>query len=309
MRVYSASDVHAALSWTELATALSAAFAEGAVVPLRHAHALSDDDILLLMPAWSARSIGLKLVTVLPGASKLGAPTVGATYLLIDRESGVPRALMDGDALTVRRTAAVSAIAAQHCAVTDASSMVMVGTGHLAPYMIRAHCALRPSLTRVMLWGRHHDRAQALAQTLADEGLPVTATPYLEAAVRSAHIISCATTSTAPIVKGEWIQPGTHIDLVGGFTHAMREVDSDAVAKSRISVDTYDGVLAEAGDIVVPMEQGIITRDAIVAQFAQLVRGECKGRTHDDQITLFKSVGTGLSDLAAAQLVFSRGVS
>ena len=303
LRTYSARDVHDALPWTNLATALSAAFAQGAVVPLRHSHALSASDILLLMPAWSAQSIGLKLVTVLPGASALGAPTVGATYLLIDRESGTPQAVLDGDALTVRRTAAVSAIAAQHCAIPDATSMLMVGTGHLAPYMIRAHCALRPSLSRVMLWGRHHDRAVALAQTLAAEGLPVVATPYLEAAVRSAHIISCATTSTAPIVLGRWVQPGTHIDLVGGFTHAMREVDSDAVAKSRISVDTYDGVLAEAGDIVVPLREGRISRDAIVAEFAELVRGERAGRTRDDEITLFKSVGTALSDLAAAQLV------
>lgn len=303
LKTYTARDVHDALEWNPLATALTAAFAVGAVVPLRHVHALSRTDTLLLMPAWSNDVIGLKLVTVIPGAPALGSPTVGATYLLIDRASGEPRAVLDGDALTVRRTATVSAIAARHCARADAHRLLMVGTGHLAPWMIRAHCAIRPQIDRVLLWGRGVERTKALARVLVDEGLPVDVTTDLEAAVRASDIVSCATTSNTPIVHGAWVRPGTHLDLVGGFTREMREIDDVGVARSRISVDSYAGVLAEAGDIIVPMEQGLITRDAVVAELAELVRGERQGRTNDDEITLFKSVGTALADLAAAQLV------
>lgn len=303
LKTYTARDVHDALEWNSLATALTAAFAVGAVVPLRHVHALSRTDTLLLMPAWSNDVIGLKLVTVIPGAPALGSPTVGATYLLIDRASGEPRAVLDGDALTVRRTATVSAIATRHCARADAHRLLMVGTGHLAPWMIRAHCAIRPQIDRVLLWGRGVERTKALARVLVDEGLPVDVTTDLEAAVRASDIVSCATTSNTPIVHGAWVRPGTHLDLVGGFTREMREIDDVGVARSRISVDSYAGVLAEAGDIIVPMEQGLITRDSVVAELAQLVRGERQGRTNVDEITLFKSVGTALSDLAAAQLV------
>lgn len=303
LKTYTARDVHDALEWNPLATALTAAFAVGAVVPLRHIHALSRTDTLLLMPAWSNDVIGLKLVTVIPGAPALGSPTVGATYLLIDRASGEPRAVLDGDALTVRRTATVSAIAARHCARAAAHRLLMVGTGHLAPWMIRAHCAIRPQIDRVLLWGRGVERTKALARVLVDEGLPVDVTTDLEAAVRASDIVSCATTSNTPIVHGAWVRPGTHLDLVGGFTREMREIDDVGVARSRISVDSYVGVLAEAGDIIVPMEQGLITRDSVVAELAELVRGERQGRTNDDEITLFKSVGTALADLAAAQLV------
>ena len=306
MKLYSAADVHSALEWTTLTSALAAAFAAGAVVPLRHVHALNADDLMLLMPAWNADVIGLKLVTVLPGAHALGAPTVGATYVLLDRASGVPRAVLDGDALTVRRTAAVSALAARYGARADASTLLMVGTGHLAPWMVRAHCATRPGITRVLLWGRDAERTDALALALSDEGLPVDAVRDLPSAVPQAHIVCCATTASEPVVRGEWLAPGTHLDLVGGFTRGMREVDDAAVARSRICVDTYDGVLAEAGDIVVPMERGVITREQVVADLAQLVRGERHGRTRDDEITLFKSVGTALSDLAGAQTVVAQ---
>ncbi len=312
LKTFDAADVHAALEWTTLSSALAAGFAAGAdganapgaaTVPLRHSHALSETDTLLLMPAWNRDLLGLKLVTVIPDAPKMGAPTVGATYLLIDRPSGTPRAVIDGDALTVRRTAAVSALAARYLARDDTKTMVMVGSGHLAPYIIRAHCALRPSLSQVLLWSRNADHAQALALALESEGLPVDAITDLEQGVRHAQLISCATTSHGPIVRGEWLMPGAHLDLVGGFTREMREADDAAIARCRIAVDTYDGVLSEAGDIVVPLENGSITPEQIVADLAQLVRGDVIGRTDANQITLFKSVGTALADLAAATAV------
>lgn len=301
--VYSAEQVHAALPWAPLAAALARAFTAPAEVPLRHAHALGGADRLLLMPAWDAQALGVKLVTVMPGAAARGAATVVATYLLLDRATGQPRALLDGEALTLRRTAATSALAARYMARPDAANLLVVGTGRLAPYMVRAHCALRPALLRVRLWGRSARRAQTLAQELRDEGLPVEAAADLKDAVRAANIVCCATTATEPPVQGSWLAQGTHLDLVGGFTPQMREVDDHAVARSRIVVDTYAGALAEAGDLVGPLARGVIDRAQIVAELAQLVRGECAGRTRAEEITLFKSVGSAIEDLAAAELV------
>lgn len=300
--------VHRALSWEVMAHVLRDAFARGAQVPLRHAHALGGDGRLLLMPAWrDARdddpgALGVKLVTVLPGAARRGAPTVAALYVLLDRATGQPRAVIDGEALTLRRTAATSALAAGYMARRDARHLLVVGTGTLAPYMARAHCAAR-AIERLHVWGRDAERAQTLAQALRDEGLPAQTADDLERAAREAHIISCATTAAAPIVHGSWLAPGVHLDLVGGFTRAMREADDAAVARARIAVDSYAGALAEAGDLVGPLERGVIERAQVVAELAELVRGERLGRTRDDEITLFKSVGTALADLAAAERV------
>jgi ornithine cyclodeaminase len=303
LRFYSAAEVHAALDWARLVDALAAAFAGGAEVPLRHAHRLGDRDTLLLMPAWTDAALGVKLVTVMPGAAARGASTVGALYVLLDRATGEPRAVLDGEALTLRRTAAASALAARYLARGASANLLLVGTGKLAPFMARAHCALRPSLIRVRVWGRCPAKAQTLAQELRDEGLPVQAADDLEEAVRSAHIVSCATTADTPVVRGAWLAEGTHLDLVGGFTRAMREADDAAVARSRIVVDTYRGALAEAGDIAAPLELGVIRREQIVAELAELVRGERVGRASERDITLFKSVGTALEDLAAAEAV------
>jgi ornithine cyclodeaminase len=309
LRFYAADAVHAALDTPRLVAALEQAFRVGAQVPLRHVHALGQDDLLLLMPAWrdggahGAGALGVKLVTVMPGAAARGASTVAALYVLLDRATGEPRAVIDGEAMTLRRTAAASALAARHMARSNCASLLVIGTGKLAPYMLRAHCALRPALTQVRLWGRNASAAQALAAKLREEGLAVEAAPDLESAVRAADIVTCATTATTPIVHGGWLREGTHLDLVGGFTRAMREVDDAAVARARIVVDTYAGALAEAGDVVVPLDSGACKREQIVAELAELVRGERQGRTNDREITLFKSVGTALEDLAAAELV------
>lgn len=301
VRVYSAAEVHAALPWRALARALEAAFAAGAEVPLRHAHALSAGDTLLLMPAWNPRIVIVKLVTVIPNA----ASTVQASVLVADRASGEPLALMDGEALTLRRTAATSALAAARLARADAHTLLVVGSGRLAGWMARAHVALRPGLRRVLVWGRRTEAASALVQALAGEGLPARVAPDLEAAVRSACIVCCATTSNAPLVLGAWLAPGTHLDLVGAFTPRMREVDDAAVARARIVVDTYAGALAEAGDLVQPLANGTLHREQVRAELAELLRGEVTGRQEHAEITLFKSVGTALEDLAAAELVWA----
>jgi alanine dehydrogenase len=307
LRVYSAEEVHAALPWAELADAIEDAFVDGGTdVPLRHAHALGGpggEGTLLLMPAWSAAALGVKLVTVMPGAAAQGAGTVQASYLLLDRATGEPRALLDGEALTLRRTAATSALAAQHLARPDARRLLIVGSGRLAPWMARAHVALNPELVHVAVWGRNTDAAEDVVETLRDEGIDAEVAEDLRAAVREAEVISCATTSREPLVHGAWLQPGTHLDLVGGFRRDMREADDAALARARIVVDTYAGALAEAGDLVQPIEAELIARDRVVADLAQLLRGEVRGRLVPEDVTLFKSVGTALEDLAAARLV------
>jgi ornithine cyclodeaminase/alanine dehydrogenase-like protein (mu-crystallin family) len=302
---HSAEQVHAALPWSTLVPALRDAFAAGATVPRRHAHALSDRDSLLLMPAWSDDALGVKVVTVMPDSC--AARTVQALYLLLDRHTGEPRAVLDGEALTVRRTAATSVLAASYLARDDASDLLVIGTGTLAPYMVRAYCATRPAITRVRLWGRTPARAAALATALAREGLPVEACAdapdALPNAVAASQIVCAATTSRAPVIYGAWLSPGTHVDLVGGFTPAMREADDHTMRVSRIVVDSYDGALTEAGDLVDPLARGVILREQVVAELRELVAGSILGRTDRAQITLFKSVGLALEDLAAATLV------
>lgn len=306
MRIITAEEVHAALPWVPLADHLALAFATGAEVPVRHAHAMGNNDALLLMPAWSPDALGMKLVTVMPGNAARGVATVQATYLLLDRATGQPLALLDGEALTLRRTAAASALAARYLARPDARTLLIVGSGHLAGWMARAHFALRPDLTQIQVWGRNAQSRAALADALAQEGLPATACDDLQAAVRGSDIVSCATTSHTPLVLGEWLQPGTHVDLVGAFKPDMREADDAAIAMARVFVDTYAGALAEAGDLVQPLRTGHIERAHVRAELAELVRGEKPGRLAATDVTLFKSVGTALEDLAAAQLVLQQ---
>ena len=308
VRVYSAAEVHAALPWPALAEALEHAFTSGDVqVPLRHAHALGDGASLLLMPAWSGQALGVKIVTVMPQAAVRGAVTVQASYLLSDRDSGEPLALLDGEALTLRRTAAASALAARHLARGDARMLLVVGAGRLAFWMACAHVALRPALERVQVWARRSEAAQALAAQLCSKGIAALAVSDLQSAVHKADVITCATTATEPIVRGAWLAPGTHLDLVGGFRPDMREADDDAVAMARVVVDTRAGALAEAGDIVQLLARGRITAAHVRCELAELLRGECLVRTSDTDITLFKSVGTALEDLVAARLAVERG--
>ena len=305
MRLYTAAQVHAALDLDALADAIGRTLLTSPVAPLRHAHALSGTDSLLLMPAWSANALGVKLVTVMPGNPAHGLATVSAIYVLFDRVSGEARGVIDGEALTLRRTAAVSLLAARLLARADARNALIIGTGKLAPYMAHAHARAR-RLERLWVWGRRGEGAQSVAQRLRDEGLPAQAVDDLEAAVRGADIISCATTSTHPIVRGAWVAEGTHLDLVGGFRRGMREADDDAVARARIVVDTYAGALAEAADILEPLETGVISRASIVAELSELLADPGRGRTSAGDITLFKSVGTAVADLAAAQLLLER---
>lgn len=298
----SAEQVHAALSWRPLADALTTAFITPPHAPVRTAHAMSAADTLLLMPAWDDQAIGLKLVTVIPTAGHHGGHTVDATYLLLDRQTGAAHALLHGEALTVRRTAATSALAARALASTAPAHMVIVGTGRLAPWMARAYMALVPSLQEIRIWGRDTKTAHRVALALLDEGVPAVVAPQLADAVADADIVSCVTTASAPILHGSWLKPGAHVDLVGGFTPNMREADNVVMSRARIVVDNLGSALVEAGDLVQALADGVITREAIVGDLGAVLRGEVIARRNAQDITVFKSVGHALEDLAAARL-------
>jgi len=304
-----AADVHATLAWPLLIDALRAAFVAGATAPVRSSHAVTPEgDRLLLMPAWDGTGLGVKIVTVFPRNHERGVPSVGALYVLMDGTTGHPVALIDGEALTLRRTAASSALASTYLSRADARTLVVVGTGALAPFMAEAHCAVR-DIERVLVWGRHADRAERTAAALAAKGLPATAIARLDHALADADIVTCATTAREPIVRGAQLRAGTHVDLVGAFTREMRESDDDLVARAEVYVDTYAGALKEAGDLVQPLADGAIRREHVRAELAELCAGTHAGRRDRDAVTLFKSVGTALEDLCAASLVAARALA
>jgi ornithine cyclodeaminase len=256
------------------------------------------------MPAWrSGGALGIKLVTVFPGNPRRGLPAVAGTYLLLDASTGQPRALLDGNELTLRRTGAASALASRYLSAPDAARLTLVGAGHLAPHLIESHVLVRP-IREVCIWARRPEAARALAEALSRPGLRVRAAPDLEAAVRWADIVSCATLARAPLVRGEWLRPGQHLDLVGAFTAQMCEVDDAAVARSELFVDTRLGALAESGEIIGAIARGVIDQRALRAELSELASSRF-ARSRPDAVTLFKSVGTALEDLAAAELALA----
>jgi alanine dehydrogenase len=291
-------------------------FRDGVQAPRRLHYPIANPDAadgtLLVMPAWTAGGhIGIKLVTVFPDNAQRALPSVLGSYVLMDATTGVVKAMIDAPALTVRRTAAASALAADYLARTDASRLLVVGTGQLAPYLAAAHAAVRP-IRDILIWGRDAQKAELVAAHLRARGLPATCATDLADAAAQADIISCATLAQQPILRGEWLRPGTHVDLVGGFTPTMREADDVCVQRARLFVDSREGALAEAGDIVDPLQRGVIQEADICADLFDLTREQHAGRSAADDITLFKSVGHALEDLAAAELVmefFARRLS
>jgi alanine dehydrogenase len=310
MRIVSADDIRTALTYPALIATLEEALRSEIEAPVRHHHSIARpgaDATLLLMPAWTRDGeafLGCKVVTVFPTNAERGRPSVYGSYFLLSGETGEPLAIMDGRELTAWRTAAASALAAGRLAREDASHLLMIGAGTLAPHLVHAHAAVRP-IRRVSLWNRTRERAETLATQLQN-GFDVHVTSDLDTALGEADIVSCATLSSSPLVRGARLKAGTHVDLVGGFTPAMREADDEAVRRARVHVDTRAGVLKEAGDIVDPIRRGIIAETDIHGDLFDLCRGAVEGRRSPDEITLFKSVGAAIEDLAAAMLVWRK---
>jgi ornithine cyclodeaminase len=307
----SAETLDAKLDYPSLIEALRKAFAADWTVPVRHHHGVpipgEADQTLLLMPAWEGgRSVGIKIVTITPGNGARNLPAIQGIYLLLDGRTGIPRVLMEGKQLTVRRTAAASALAAGYCARQDASVHLMVGAGALSLPLIQAHRAARPSLARALLWARDPKKAEAKIAEIRRAGIAVELAGDLEAAARQADIISCATLSAEPLIRGAWLRPGTHLDLVGAYLPELRESDDEAVKRATLFCDTRAGALKEGGDLLQPLKAGIIRESDVVADLADLCKGRHPGRKSAAEITLFKSVGTAIEDLAAAKLMLER---
>ena len=305
MKVISAVELAGIAGYSDIVEALREGFRADIETPVRHHHETSPASTLLLMPAWSNDWTGLKTVIVKTDNAAKNLPTVQASYLLIKNDTGETVAIMDGTELTRRRTAAASALAADYLARPDASTLVLVGAGALGGHFVRAHAAVRP-VRKVFIYNRSPEKAAALAAELVREGFQATATADLEAAVRQADIVSCVTTSTAPVVRGAWLKPGTHVDLAGAFKPIMRETDGEVVARARVFVDTRDGALSEAGDLLQARDEGKFDFAKVQGDLFDLCRGTVNGRNGPEEITLFKSCGTALEDLATAIMVYLR---
>ncbi|MEO1018435.1 MAG: ornithine cyclodeaminase family protein [Pseudomonadota bacterium] len=308
MRFLDASALDACLDYPALIDALRAGFVDGATAPVRHHHEIDHQDAspstLLLMPAWQTdQATGVKIVNVHGENPAKGLPAVQGLYLLFDGPTGSPIAVLDGTRLTQLRTAAASALAASYLARQSIDTMLMVGAGALAPELIKAHRSVRP-IARVLVWNRTPERAQEIASGLVQDGIRAEFVSDLEAAVLTADLISCATMSTEPLICGTWLKPGCHLDLVGAFKPSMAEADAAAIARSSLFVDTREGALSEAGDVMQAIEQRAIQTDHIRADLFDLAAARHPGRHNEDEITCFKSVGTALEDLAAARLAF-----
>jgi alanine dehydrogenase len=307
MLILNAEQVRARVSMPRLIDALREAFRTGCIVPPRQIVQVPGGGgrLFLSMPAFDASGAGaVKLATVFPDNADKGLPSIQAAIVVFS-ESGSPVAILDGTTVTKLRTGAASALASTYLSRADSAHLVVMGTGALAPYMALAHCAARP-IRQVEVWGRSPERAKSTAaqiRSLAGSGIEVHVVESVEKSVGEVDIVSCATNSATPVVLGRWLKPGAFVDLVGSFSPSRREADDEVVRRSRIFVDTFEGAMSEAGDILDPIGRGVIQKDKVEGELADLVGGRVAGRREDNEITMFKSVGTALEDLTAAQLI------
>ena len=260
------------------------------------------------MPAFDRRGgAAVKLTMLYPDNAAKGLP-VNQAVIVVFSDSGTPVAVLDGTIVTHLRTSATSALASRYLSRPDSRRLLVAGTGALAPFMAVAHCSAR-AIEEIEVWGRDRAKAERTAariRSMVRKEIEVGACEDLPGAASTADIISCATSSSEPYLEGQWLRPGVFLDLVGSFTPQCREVDDNAVRKSRLFVDTVEGAMSEAGDILGPLSRGVISRSDIEGGLADLVNGRTTGRQDAEEITLFKSVGTAIEDLAAANLILSR---
>lgn len=299
-------------SFPELIAALKDGFSsDEIVVPQRHHHDFSNPEVgadssLLLMPAWKpGKESGVKIVTVSPENDRFDLPSIQATYFLMNAVTGTPRAILEAKSLTVKRTAAASALASSYLSKEKSSSLLMIGTGALSTNLIKAHASVRP-IERVFIWGRNLEKSKSICRQLEDEHFEIQAINTIEEKISEIDIISCATLSKTPLVLGKWLNPGQHVDLVGAYKTDMREADDEVISKASVFVDTLQGGLKESGDIVMPIQNGTLKKEEIKGDLFSLSSGDTKGRTSEEEITVFKSVGHALEDLVAATYYFKK---
>ncbi|MFV9549920.1 ornithine cyclodeaminase family protein [Algibacter sp. PT7-4] len=281
------------------------------IVPMRHHHdfpnpKVQEDSTLLLMPAWNpSKNAGVKIVTVSPENSQFDLPSIQGTYIYFDATKGLVKAILEAKSLTVKRTAAASALASSYLSRKNASTLLMIGTGALSINLIKAHAAVRP-IKKVFIWGRNFEKAIAICNILKNESFTITPIKTIKEKISEVDIISSATLSKTPLVLGKHLKKGQHIDLVGAYKKDMREADNETISKASVYIDTFQGGLKESGDIVIPLQNGTLKEDSIKADLFQLCSNQKTGRSSENEITVFKSVGHALEDLAAANYFYNK---
>jgi ornithine cyclodeaminase/alanine dehydrogenase-like protein (mu-crystallin family) len=308
MKILDSTITRDALPFPELIDALRAMFVEGCHVPLRHNHKIateSDEGTVLIMPAWQDGGyLGIKTVNVFPGNAALGLPGLHSTYVLYDARTGAPLAQLDGNEITSRRTAAASALGASYLARKNASRMTLLGAGRVGSLVPEAYRAVLP-IREVDVWDAVPAASERLVARLTELGFEARVVTNLPESVARADVITCATLATEPVVRGEWLAPGSHLDLIGSFTPLMREADDACFANSTMFVDTAEA-FQKSGDLLGPLQRGVLVHPEAWPTLETLCRAQAQGRTRDDERTVFKAVGTALEDLAAASLVYER---
>jgi ornithine cyclodeaminase len=258
----------------------------------------------------AGRAIGSKLFTSVPdnlraaSRGEAALPAVQGVYVLFDGAAGRPLAVLDGTEITWWKTSADSALGARLLAPADPHTLLVVGAGAMAPWLVRAHRFARPSLRRVLVWNRTHARAAELAAQLEGQGVETAPVDDLQTAVEEAQVITTVTRSHEPLIRGAWIQPGAHLDLVGGYTSETRECDDEAICHARVFVDRLESAL-HVGDIQQPLASGAIRREDILGDLYDLVGGAVPGRLAVTDVTLFKNAGGGHLDLMTAQAILA----
>ncbi len=295
------------LEYKKLIEALRGIFQTDYTMPVRHHHFYKtpegDENTLILMPVWNNDYMGMKQVTVAPANANRNMPSIFAQYILSNSKTGEPLAMMNATELTARRTACSSALASSYLSREDAENLLIVGGGSVASQLVQAHMSVR-NFEKVSVWMRNTAKMDEFVAGLKDQGIDAETVTNLEEAARKADVISCATLSKTPIIKGEWIKSGTHLDMIGSHKPDTRETDDVAISKSSIFVDSRAGALHETGELAIPIADGIITAEDVKADIVELVKGIHPGRTSSEEITLFKSAGLAIEDLAAALLVY-----
>jgi ornithine cyclodeaminase/alanine dehydrogenase-like protein (mu-crystallin family) len=309
LRIFSPSQTAAALKYPALIQSICAVFASGATAPQRHHHTIKKtgepDCVLLLMPAWAEGFGvgGVKIVNVVPGNSGRALPAIMASYLVFDEITGEHKAMLDGATLTAKRTAAVAALAADRLARQNSKTLLIVGSGRVAQELPHAFKAVR-DIETVLVWSRTPASADALAKTLNGQGFSASSVTDIQSAVVQADIISCATLASEPVIKGAWLRPGQHLDLIGSYAPHMREADDEAMSRALVFIDT-EAALHETGDLIKPIESGALSKSSIKGTLYDLCRADFSVNRTETDITLFKGVGHALEDLAAAKLALA----
>ena len=308
MRTIDNETIDQVLNYDKMLEALYKIFISKFTMPVRHHHFYNTPDsaenALILMPAWTDKYLGCKQVIVAPKNAEQHLPAIHALYTLFNAETGVPLAQMDATKLTSVRTACASALAAKYLARENAENLLVIGSGSVAYHLAQSHSSVR-NYKHIEVWARNSDKAQALLDSLKEQGFTnVSLAKDLQAAIQKADVISSATLSKEPIIKGEWLKPGVHLDLIGSHTPKTREADDEVIRRSTIYADSREGALHETGELAIPIASGLMDPKDVQADLVELCKANKLARKNDEEITLFKSAGLAIEDLAAALMVY-----